>query len=66
MAYIVENDIVVAAITRQLDTLPGKYTVQQNIISIKNIKQKHLILNSHQKSGSIHTAKEKTQMNPRK
>lgn len=24
MAYIVENDVVVAALTRQLDTLPGR------------------------------------------
>lgn len=27
MAYIVENDIVVAALTKQLDGLPGKHGI---------------------------------------
>lgn len=44
MAYIVENDIVVAAITRQLDAMPGEY----RLISIENINIfPMLALNSH-------------------
>lgn len=27
MAYIVENDVVVAALTKQLDSLSGKHTI---------------------------------------
>lgn len=35
MAYIVENDIIVAALTKQLDGLAGKTTAQVYDLNLK-------------------------------
>ena len=36
MAYIVENDIVVAALTKQLDSLSGKQTYTIHDLNMKS------------------------------